>query len=58
MAMKKKDMPAMWVIPTTKEPWRKGFFGMCTNCNYVNEHVRIAPMFCERCGKKMTNASK
>ncbi len=49
--------PAMWVIPATKEPWRNGVFGMCTNCGFINRDVTIAPNFCGKCGKVMTNSS-
>ena len=53
----KKEVFAQWIVPATKEPWRKGFFGMCTNCNYVNNHLKVAPNFCEKCGAIMTNAN-
>lgn len=51
----KKEITAQWVIPVTREPWRKGFYGMCTNCNYINNHIENAPNFCEECGATMLN---
>ena len=53
----KEEILAQWVIPVTKEPWRKGFVGMCTNCNYQNLRTQIAPNFCEKCGATMTNST-
>lgn len=54
----KKEILAQWVVPATKEPWKEGFFGMCTNCNYINNHIHIAPKFCEECGAIMINLNK
>lgn len=53
--MEQKIKLATWVIPVTKELWRKGYFGMCTNCKHVNKHTDIAPNYCERCGAFMLN---
>ena len=53
----KKEVFAKWIIPLTKEPWRPGFFGLCTNCNYINAHTRVAPKFCESCGATMLNTT-
>lgn len=53
----KEEIVAMWVIPVTKEPWEKGVFGLCTNCNYINSHTEIAPNFCEKCGATMMNST-
>ena len=47
-----------WVIPVTKEPWREGFVGMCTNCGYTNSHTKKAPKFCEDCGACMDGGNK
>ena len=47
-----------WIIPVTKEPWKEGFVGMCTNCGYTNLHTKKAPKFCEECGTKMDGGNE
>lgn len=53
----KEEIFAEWVIPVTKEPWKKGYFGLCTNCKGVNTNTEVAPLFCEKCGATMLNST-
>lgn len=53
----KGEIFAEWVIPVTQEPWKKGYFGLCTNCKGINDHTNIAPLFCDKCGATMLNST-
>ena len=56
--MDKNQQTASWVIPATGEPWRKGYYGMCTHCQKTSEFMYKAPPYCQWCGSKMKNGSQ
>ena len=53
--MDNNQQTAFWVIPATKEPWRKGYHGICTHCQKTNDFIYKAPPYCQWCGSKMKN---